>query len=253
MKVGRPSYVPERVSIAAYRLALRRLAELDGTEAGRELAAYLKGVQHIPTGGFKRMRVSEDGMEYLPIPYVLLPDFAKMAQTSLLDVYREAYGAAPEWPTEDGKELHQLLQGKSERYLAWFHELIDFMSPDFWKPDSVEHKRGELDFPVARFNFLVRHQPEWGRNQKNFFQEMSSPDCLIEWDKRNRDSSIFVSPEFLWEECRLLEVSPAWVLGWAYGDQAFMADTPELEYLMAGYYFMSKTNRQVALDIVRAD
>ncbi len=253
MEAGRPSYVPKEVSIAAYRIAWLRLKELEGTEEGKGLEAYLKSFQRKTNGTRKSLSIAEDGSKYMPLPYIVLSDFAKMTRTSLLDIYREAYGTDPEWPTEDGAELHQILQGKSECYLEWFRDLIDFMSPDFWKPGSVEHKRGELDFPVARFNYLVKHQPEWCRHQKDFFQRMSKPDCLIEWDKRNRDSTIYVMPEYLWEECKLLEVSPAWVLGWAYGNASFMASTPELEYLMAGYYFLSKTNRRVILDIVHTD
>ena len=133
--------------------------------------------------------------------------------------------------------------------LTQIRQIVDALSPAFWKPISTECTTMLLT-PTKRMLYAIRYRPGWRKSNLEFVESFHDNDLMRVWEDRK---GFTLAPHgTVLKVGDALEISPGWLMMLADGKHRLLSATPEAEYLMAGYLFMGEVNRMIFKECLRA-
>lgn len=229
LKVGRPAAIDPQFSQALQDMIQEKIDKAEGKE--KEELQKKSFIAYKSVGGRDRV-----GLSFPHFAYV-----ANSMQIPIVEVFDRA-GEPLEWPNEKAKMLDDALRCLDDMSKARLAVVIRSMSPEFWQPDQDASKL-IMTSPTKRLYYAVRNSYTNPPEQGQMVKEWGNEAFIRVWNNRKLDTMAPVKD--ILEVNKITGFSPAWLLAWVDGKTTVLADSPVSEYIIAGYFFMSKENQKV--------
>lgn len=185
-----------------------------------------------------------------PRSLLSFPSFAYLAQEMSIpirDVF-ERMGVKLVWPNERAEKLDKQLRLVDRRTKAKLAMMVSSISPEFWQPDKQTCQL-LMGSPTKRLLNTIRYaylDPKI--SQTAVVDSWGIPSVSKAWQDRKQTSTIPIKD--ILKAGRIMGISPAWLLMWVDGSTTVLADSPDSEYIIAGYLFMREQDQAILDSII---
>lgn len=178
------------------------------------------------------------------LTWAILPERFALLGIPLKLLFEEL-GIEPRWETLDVHKMDDMLSQLPDADFQKVKRLLSSLSNRFWEPQSQEDLL-EFSHLTVRGSYIIAHKPEIPR--KEYLEKIVYSDSasLVRGYKthNNRMQRATFSINDLAFIAENYNVSLAWLMGWADGTVQLWANSPQNEYIIAGYLFLPK-DRQI--------
>lgn len=238
---GRTNAIPAQMDKSLFELIKKKMNSGDYKERDRIVAI-------LEMDRLNRIPKNAAAQSILQLTYPNALDLADNVGIPLKDVI-ENMGIELSWPNEDAAKMAEMFDSMSMKALNRIRDVVDALSPAFWKPASTECVT-MLVTPTKRMLYALKHRPGWKKDNSDFVESFHDDDLTKAWGDRK---GFTLAPHgTILKVGNALGISPGWLMMGADGKHRLLSATPEAEYLMAGYLFMGETSKTVFKECLSA-
>ena len=156
---GRTNAIPAQMDKSLFEVIDRKLKSVNEEEQKRIREA-------LERDKIRRTPKTTAYQTLVQLTYPNAADLADEAGVDMKDVIRNM-GIELKWPNEDAIEMANLFDSITTESLTQIRQIVDALSPAFWKPISTECTTMLLT-PTKRMLYAIRYRPGWRKSNLEF-------------------------------------------------------------------------------------
>lgn len=194
---------------------------------------------------------TETNTMYSPVTYAAFPKACELLGKTAKELFAEAKVRIG-WPSERVKSVYEMLKTTDDTFQNRVETCISALTHDDWKA-SDDTQVSEPSIPAVRVAQVLEHHARWANEKKKFYEEELNITTSLSATLPNYNVRIAgMNFDHVCRASKSLEISLTWLMGLVDGKSVLLADSAKLEYIMAGFCFLSETDKRAVTQFIRA-